>query len=104
MSRLVLVFVLPIGIANLGWKMYMINAGWDILYIVFIVGSSCSAKLIAQALFWVETKGLTLEEVDVLFEGEKHSDVPNIERIIQGKENVDVRVMEAELQRDGVKI
>jgi len=37
-------------------------------------------------VFWVETKGLTLEEVDALFEGEKHSTVPNIEAVRRGAE------------------
>ena len=33
----VLVFVLPIGIANIGWRIYMINGGWDIIILVLIV-------------------------------------------------------------------
>lgn len=38
--RCVLVFVMPIGINNIGWKMYMINAGWDVIIIALIV--SCA--------------------------------------------------------------
>jgi NhaP-type Na+/H+ or K+/H+ antiporter len=34
---LVLVFVMPIGITNIGWKMYMINAAWDVIFFVLIV-------------------------------------------------------------------
>lgn len=71
LCALVLVYVMPIGIANLGWKMYMINASWDWLFLLFIL------------FFWVETKGKTLEEIDELFDGEKHSDVPDIE-VIRG--------------------
>lgn len=36
-SRLLLVFIMPIGLNNIGWKMYMINGGWDIIIIVLIV-------------------------------------------------------------------
>jgi hypothetical protein len=39
-----LVFIMPIGIGNIGWKMYMINGGWDIITFVLIV-SAC-------ACFW----------------------------------------------------
>lgn len=33
----VLVFVMPIGLENIGWKMYMINGSWDIVIIILIV-------------------------------------------------------------------
>ena len=35
--RLVLVFLEPIGITNIGWKMYIINAGWDVIILFLIV-------------------------------------------------------------------
>lgn len=35
--RLILVFVMPIGLNNIGWKMYMINGGWDVIVVVLIV-------------------------------------------------------------------
>jgi hypothetical protein len=28
---------MPIGLANIGWKMYMVNASWDIVIVVLIV-------------------------------------------------------------------
>jgi hypothetical protein len=28
---------MPIGITNIGWKMYMINGSWDIIIVVLIV-------------------------------------------------------------------
>ncbi|WWD17594.1 hypothetical protein CI109_102035 [Kwoniella shandongensis] len=56
---LVLVYVMPIGLAKLGWKMYMINASWNIITFGLI------------AMFWVETKGLSLEEIDELFDEPK---------------------------------
>ena len=29
---------MPIGLNNIGWKMYMVNASWDILIVGLIVG------------------------------------------------------------------
>ncbi|KAF2098320.1 putative hexose carrier protein [Rhizodiscina lignyota] len=84
----VLVFVMPIGLTNIGWKMYMINGGWDIIIVVLI------------AVYWVETKGKTLEEIDAIFEGEKHSSVPDVEHVRLGKATVDVAVIEQELQHE----
>jgi hypothetical protein len=52
---------------------YIINASVDILMVVFVV------------LVWVETRGLTLEEVDKVFDGMKHSDVPDLETVKAGK-------------------
>ncbi|ORX97015.1 putative hexose carrier protein [Clohesyomyces aquaticus] len=80
-----LVFVMPIGIANIGWKMYMINGGWDIITLVLI------------AVYWVETKGRTLEEIDEIFEGEKHSNVPDVELVRSGKVHLDVAAVERQL-------
>lgn len=34
---LIFVFIMPIGLANIGWKMYMVNASWDIVIVVLIV-------------------------------------------------------------------
>lgn len=59
----------PFGLAAIGWKMYIINASIDILMVVFVL------------IFWVETRGLTLEEVDKIFDGEKHSDAPDLEAV-----------------------
>lgn len=67
----------PFGLAAISWKVYIINASVDILMVLFVV------------VFWVETRGLTLEEVDRLFDGVKHSDVPDLEAVIDGKEKVD---------------
>ncbi|KAI0475324.1 putative hexose carrier protein [Xylariaceae sp. FL0804] len=86
----VLVFVEPIGITNIGWKMYMINAGWDVVVLILI------------AVFWVETKGKTLEEIDAIFEGEKHSSVPDVERVRLGQETVDVPTIEDQIQTHSV--
>ena len=30
-------FIMPIGLNNIGWKMYMVNASWDIVILGLIV-------------------------------------------------------------------
>lgn len=50
-----------------------------------------------KAVFWVETKGKTLEEIDALFEGEKHSSVPDVEIVRKGKAQIDVGAIEQQL-------
>ncbi|KAF2765509.1 putative hexose carrier protein [Teratosphaeria nubilosa] len=82
---LVLVFVMPIGLDNIGWKMYIVNGSWDII-IVFLI-----------AYYWVETKGRTLEEIDAIFEGNKHSSVPDVEAVRLGKQRIDVVALEDQL-------
>lgn len=71
-----MVFTMPIAIDSIGWKLYMINGAWDVLVIGII------------ALFWVETKGKTLEELDEVLDGVKHTTVPDLEQIYKGKEGV----------------
>lgn len=73
LSGLFVAMVIPFGMAAISWKVYIINASIDILFVLFVV------------LVWVETRGLTLEEVDKLFDGVKHSDVPDLEAIQSGK-------------------
>lgn len=72
-AGLLLVFCLPFALAAIGWKTYIINASWNVLLIVFIF------------FFWVETKGKTLEEIDELFEGVKHSDGPDVKLVEKGE-------------------
>lgn len=48
-------------------------------------------------MYWVETKGKTLEEIDALFEGGKHSSVPDVELVRQGKEKIDVGKVEEQI-------
>jgi len=45
----------------------------------------------------VETKGTTIEEIDALFDGEKHSSVPDVELVRTGKEKLDLKQVEEEL-------
>lgn len=50
-----------------------------------------------QAVFWIETKGKTLEEIDAIFEGEKHSTVPDVEKVRRGEETVKIEAVEESL-------
>ena len=73
---LLIVWTMPIALGNIGWKTYIINGSWDVIMVGLITW------------FWVETKGRTLEELDEVLEGMKHSDVPDLEMIYKGKEDV----------------
>ncbi|KAF1733810.1 MFS glucose transporter mfs1 [Beauveria bassiana] len=85
---LLLVFVMPIGLDRIGWRMYMINGSWDIIVFALI------------AVYWVETKGKTLEEIDALFDGGVHSTVQNVEDVRKGREILDFGKIENDLQEE----
>ncbi|RSL93126.1 hypothetical protein CEP52_013444 [Fusarium oligoseptatum] len=55
-------YTTPIAIADIGWKYYIVNACWNVIVIGLI--------------WWkfVETKGMTLEEVDEIFDGVVHTE------------------------------
>ncbi|KIW96780.1 uncharacterized protein Z519_02171 [Cladophialophora bantiana CBS 173.52] len=74
--------VFPFAMDAMGWKFYILNAAVDILMLAFII------------YFWVETYGLTLEEIDVKFDGVKHSDVPDLKDLLNG----DRKAVEALIQ------
>lgn len=44
----------------------------------------------------METKGKTLEEIDAVFEGQKHSAVPDVEEVRQGDKTVSLEAVEKE--------
>jgi MFS family permease len=50
----------PYLMEAIGWKTYIVNASWDVLFWLYVYFE------------WVETKQLTLEEVDALFDGQVH--------------------------------
>ncbi|KAJ5570171.1 uncharacterized protein N7459_009601 [Penicillium hispanicum] len=56
---LLVTMAVPFGLQAIGWKFYMVNGCFDILMVAFVL------------LVWVETRGLSLEEVDSLFDKEK---------------------------------
>lgn len=66
LAGLFIAMVIPFGMEAIGWKVYIINASIDILFVLFVV------------LVWVETRGLSLEEIDKVFDGIKHSSVPDL--------------------------
>ncbi|KAJ7147187.1 MFS sugar transporter-like protein [Mycena crocata] len=72
-TALMAVFAFPIALENIGWKTYMINAAWDALEVPFVL------------YYWVETQGKTLEEIDELLDGVKHSNAPDVEKVIRGE-------------------
>ncbi|KAJ3521558.1 hypothetical protein NM208_g13237 [Fusarium decemcellulare] len=72
--------VFPFMFKSLGWKAYMVNASWN------------AAFWIGVYFFWVETKGKTLEEIDVLFDGVKHSDVPDLNEVRDDEKATDDRI------------
>ena len=56
-AGLVTVYAFPIAMDKIGWKTYMINGVWDVFQFVFVL------------LYWVETKGKSLEEIDSILDG-----------------------------------
>ncbi|KAJ7433041.1 MFS sugar transporter-like protein [Mycena galericulata] len=72
-TALMAVFAFPFALQNIGWKTYMINAAWDALEVPFVLW------------YWVETQGKTLEEIDELLDGVKHSTAPDLEKVIRGE-------------------
>ncbi|CAH0034066.1 unnamed protein product [Clonostachys rhizophaga] len=81
--KLVVIFVtmaFPLMFKLLWWKTYIINASWNIAFFVFVYS------------FWVETRGKTLEEIDVLFDGVKHSDTPDLNTVDAGEKAIETMV------------
>lgn len=89
----------------------MVNASWDIVIVGLIVSiipfpvQPPPVDLQTnQAYYWVETKGRTLEEIDAIFEGHKHSTVPDVELVRTGKETLDVGAVEQELEKETLEM
>lgn len=85
LSGLLVTMAFPFAMAAIGWKTYIINASADVVMLVGVLW------------FWVETKGLTLEEVDKLFEGEKHSDVPDLKAVLDGEVELGGKIFKEEI-------
>jgi len=74
---LMITFAFPFALAAIGWQTYMINGAFNVFVLAFVL------------YFWYETKGRTLEEMDVLFDGEKHADVPDVYDVMKGGKMID---------------
>ncbi|KAJ3873994.1 general substrate transporter, partial [Lentinula edodes] len=73
-AGLLIILTMLIALSNIRWKTYMINRAWNIVMLIVIL------------CYWIDMTsakpGKTLEEIDELIEGKKHSDVPDLEQII----------------------
>jgi hypothetical protein len=67
---------MPLALTKLGWKLYIINGSWDVLFLITI------------CLTWIETKGRTLEEIEEVISGKPSSmeDVTDVSVDIKGTE------------------
>ena len=70
---LMITFAFPFSFEKIVWKTYMINGAFNVLALLFIT------------FVWLETRGKSLEEIDVLMDGVKHADVPDVYDVIKGK-------------------
>lgn len=52
----------------------MINGAWDVIELLFVI------------FVWIETKGKTLEEIDAVIDGVKHTDMPDLDMLKKGDE------------------
>lgn len=75
---LMITFAFPFAFDAIGYKTYMINATFNVLASLFII------------FFWVETRGRSLEEIDVLMDGIKHADVPDVYDVMTGKVTIEI--------------
>jgi MFS family permease len=66
---LITLMVWPFSLQDIGWKTFMWNGALNIIMVIGVI------------IYWVETKGLTLEEVDEKFDGVKHSDVIDLNQL-----------------------
>lgn len=60
MSTFAVNYINPIGLENIGWRYYIITIVFTLLVLVIIY------------FFFVETKGLSLEEVATIFDGREN--------------------------------
>lgn len=70
-ASLLCVFSFPFALESIGYKTYLANGIWDVLEVTFIW------------FYWVETSGKTLEEIDAVLDGIKHSEVPSLEDVVR---------------------
>lgn len=66
-SAFITIYVIPFGMNNLGWSFYLLTG----------IGINGLALIIIW-FSYPETKGKSLEEIDELFDGARHTDAPNV--------------------------
>lgn len=79
---LIPIFAFPIAIEKIGWVIYMLNGGFNVLVIAFI------------AWFWVETRNLSLEEISGLFEPETGAELIGVDAAVQEANLKGVQVLD----------
>lgn len=89
LSGLLVTMAFPFALEAIGWKTYIINASADIVMLAGVMW------------YWVETRGFTLEEVDKVFDGEKHSDVPDLKAVQEGEVEVGSELLKGANSRIG---
>ncbi|TQN64837.1 putative metabolite transport protein YwtG [Colletotrichum shisoi] len=68
-------FAFSAALEAIGHWLYIVNGAWNVVFFAFIW------------CYWVEVKGKTLEEIDALFDGKKHTDTPNMRAVMDGTED-----------------
>ena len=69
----------------------MINGAWDVLQVVFVI------------IFWVETKGKTLEEIDEIFAGPSAAHAIHVQDVIEGRDpGLMLKGQDVVITKDGV--
>ena len=67
-------FVFPFALASIGWKFYVVNAAWDVLQVALALCIRLRKAAIIF-LYYEETLGKTLEAIDEVFDGVRHTQV-----------------------------
>lgn len=60
------IYVIPYAMDWSGWGFYLISAGW------------CLLECVVMYIYFPETRNMTLEEIDVIFDGQIHFDSQEI--------------------------
>ncbi|KAH8170132.1 sugar transporter domain-containing protein [Sarocladium implicatum] len=79
---LIPIFAFPIAMESIGWIIYILNSVFDFAAIFFI------------AWYWVETKGLSLEEISGLFEPQTSAELIGVDEAIEKAKGKGVDVLE----------
>ena len=73
-SVVFIAFVFPFGLQAIGWKFYIVNAAWDVVQVETPEILELRQTVI-MFLYYEETLGKTLEAIDEVFDGVRHTQV-----------------------------